>query len=138
MCLDSDRLFPKRAKENIICYKALNISNNGKYHITPYMKTKINKDEKSIIGYRMKSDILEFIFHITYCLIRLIFGHSHLYPFEIGKGFIHTIYEKRYINYYRFPRTDLMYRCIIPKGTLYYEDEYSYASRSIIFIEKVR
>lgn len=97
MCLDSDRLFPKRAKENIICYKALNISSNGKYHITPYMKTEINKDEKSIIGHRMKSDILEFIFHITYCLIRLISGHSHLYPFEIGEGFIHTVYEKKTI-----------------------------------------
>ena len=104
MCLISKWNFPKKAKEDIICYKILRKEEYGYY--TPYLDTpvKLNSTLKA-----------------TGCRFR-----SFKNRYEVGEGYIHA-YTKRYLaNPVRFEEfMDDSYdyvsiKCIIPKGTKYH------------------
>lgn len=136
MCLSSNEIFPIKAKEDIVCYKELLLSKDKKYYMTPYIYTRVNRTEKSINGYKLKSGVLGFIIHMISSSILKIFNHP--YSIEVSCGFIHTynfngLYKlrkgkDRYLH---------IYKCIIPKGTLYYYDIFGYTSTSIIFKQRV-
>lgn len=131
MCLFSNEVFPKRAKEDIICYKSIQPREN--FYFTPSTWTKINKTEKSIIGYEMKSGLFEFIYTMVRIYMLRLF--QRIEYVSITRGFIHTY--KVSIKYDEYCH---LYECIIPKGSLYYEEEEDngcYASRSIIFRNKI-
>lgn len=133
MCLFSNEIFPIKSKEDIVCYKELLLSKDEKYYMTPYIYTRVNRTEKSINGYKLKSEILGFITHMISSGILKIFNHP--YSIEVSRGFIHTYNElsiPRKMDEYLH-----IYKCIIPKGTLYYYSIFGYASRSIIFKQRV-
>lgn len=118
----------KKAKKDIVCYKVLK-ERKGKL-CTPYafyeVSPQVVKGELPMIGER--SNILKFF--------RRIF-HSNI----IGEGYIHTF---RLLIYAQsdargmtsFMTKPVIFKCIIPKGTYYYQgDGGDYASEHIIFKE---
>lgn len=118
----------KKAKEDIVCYKILRDIEDKLY--TPYtfseVSSQVFKGELPMIG--ECSNIRK--------LFRRIF-HSD----EIGEGYIHTFRVKAYLQNELRHITFLgekaaTFKCIIPKGTYYYQGEDGdYASECIIFKE---
>ena len=113
------------AKGDIVCYKHL-YTNKKKpfwkrlfsffkyYYRTPYMGFKVDNIHFKAEG---NEDVL-------------LFNGE----FIIKRGFIHT---------YRYPynfiqdQTNHMFKCIIPDGTKYYIGNGEYASKEIIFLERL-
>ena len=61
MCLESKTIFPKIAKEDIICYKVIDIKGYSVYNRSyQYNEHKINKAN---CGFRLIKDILFYFFH---------------------------------------------------------------------------
>lgn len=110
MCLISKYRFPKRAKEDITCYKVLAIgrnSENTQIYYTPFMDIPVHvpgilKAEGSSIRFD--------------------------YIYEVGKGYIHAYYYDytAITNVVRdtFCNIDsIVVECTIPKGTKYHINE---------------
>ena len=120
MCLVSKWRFPKRAKENIVCYKILEKMGEGYY--TPYqdVKVDITKPLKAV-------------------------GNSITFfdPLEKRSGYIHTISDLSLIKYYingMGCSHPIVFKCIIPKGTKYHksQDDDEYCSKKIIFDKQIQ
>lgn len=126
MCLESTRLFPRRAKEDIEVGKKLAFYNGElitwyqDYPVTNVvMKTKPN----------------------LFTIIKIYLTKTINNRFLIGEGFIHSYNLNDFNRYdkYLFEKSafdgDTMYvKAVIPKGALYYKDYWghSYASNKLI------
>ena len=119
MCLVSKWKFPRKAKEDIICYKILT-RRNGIYE-TPIMCTSVDINRPLIAK-----------------------GNSFriINPDIKDTGYIHSLMfvadGKEIIKRDGYIKASL-WKCIIPKGTKYHISKirYEYCSKQIIFIEKV-
>ena len=113
MCLISKWRFPKKAKKDIVCYKVLRSSSDGKLY-TPFIGEKVDTSKP---------------------LIAKGSSFSILNPLEKKGGYIHT-YKDRH---YEYTVQIQIWKCIIPKGTRYHEafDGCEYCSRKLIFLEKL-
>ena len=129
MCLESKTIFPKIAKEDIICYKVIDIKGYSVYNRSyQYDEHKINKANG---GSRLIKDILFYFFHRKkYPFVRCVFGILHSFAFKeyalnlfihLGKSDSYTIWE-----------------CVIPKGSLYFEGRYyEYGSRKLKLVRRI-
>ena len=128
MCLESKTVFPKIAKEDIICYKVIDIKGYSIYNRSyQYDEHKINKANG---GFRLIKDILFYFFHKKYYFVGYVFGILHSFAFKryalnllinLGKSDSYTVWE-----------------CVIPKGSLYFEGYYNeYRSRKLKLVRRV-
>ena len=129
MCLESKTIFPKIAKEDIICYKVIDIKGYSVYNRSyQYDEHKINKANG---GSRLIKDILFYFFHRKkYPFVRYVFVILHSFAFKeyalrlfinLGKHESYTIWE-----------------CVIPKGSLYFEGHYyEYGSRKLKLVRRI-
>lgn len=136
MCLIKNKKYhphnrPLIAEEDIVCYKQLYINCQNKL-VTPCIHipipTKcIQKNRKKRIPFKAEIlNVFEFIW-------RHVLGFSN----TVEDGFIHTFSSA---PEYKLFCNDRVFKCIIPKGTKYFigEDESEYASKQIIFIERLK
>lgn len=121
MCLESVRLFPKRAKEDIIVCKKL-AYHNGKL-ITWYR------------DYPVTSTIMRTKF-ILFTIIKLLFEGRIHDRYMVGGGFIHSYSNTTsfYSKLGEFEGYTMYVKAVIPKGALYYKDYEgsTYASNILI------
>lgn len=132
MCLFKDTKIHKHnrplvAKEDIVCYKILDYWSWSDEYYTPIQGEKIpNKCIKEKVPFKAPiRNIFKFI-------RKHILGGS----LSVEEDFIHTFID---VNKPFSERRDrVMFKCVIPKDTLYYVGiDNDYASRQIIFLEPV-
>ena len=130
MCIEVKTIFPKRAKTDIVCYKLLKEDMTA-----PYTGFQYDFKEYKANGlFILLKDIKNFIIKKPYSLK----GEPYYY---YSIGLLHT-YKKSalpfVINQCKYLKRRL-FKCIIPKGTYYYEssDFSKYASRKLRIIEEI-
>lgn len=129
MCLESKTIFPRIAKEDIICYKVIDAKNYsiyfGKYQ---YREHEINK---AIGCFGLIKDILFYFFcRKRYSFIRYYSGILH--SFALKECALNSFYILRKDKSYT------IWECIIPKGSLYFEGHYNeYGSRKLKLVRRI-
>lgn len=130
MCIEVKNIFPKRAKTDIVCYKLLKEDMTA-----PYTGFQYDFKEYKANGLLiLLKDIKNFIIERPYFL-----KGGLCYYYDIG--LLHT-YKKPalsfVINQCKYLKRRF-FKCIIPKGTYYYEssDSDKYASRKLRIIEEL-
>ena len=128
MCLEPKTIFPKIAKEDIICYKVINIKGysvyNRKYQ---YDEHKINKANGC---FRLIKDILFYFFHKRYSFVEYTFGILH--------SFVFKRYALNLLSHLEKSDSYTVWECVIPKGSLYFEGYYNeYGSRKLKLVRRV-
>lgn len=129
MCLESKRLFPRRAKEDIIVGKVLSLTYN-KEVVTYYQRYPVRSLE-------MKEKFSLFT------VLKMFKGKIRdKYPYYILEGGMIHSYNFYNMDYFRRQQfemgtieyNDMYVKAIIPKGALYYIDRYgsTYASNILI------
>lgn len=133
MCLYSKNKEPFIAKEDIVCYKILVKTKIPCVYKTPIIRTKVIK-----IPFFKKLFKAEGSQRVIFSFLSSVAG-----MYEVSGGFIHTYKEiehaKFYVNGEWFYEDEcVIFKCIIPKGTHYYESETEYASEGIKILGKVK
>ena len=130
MCIEVKTIFPKRAKTDIVCYKLLKEDMTA-----PYTGFQYDFKEYKANGlFVLLKDIKNFIIEKPSFINGVLY-----YYYDIG--LLHT-YKKPalsfVINQCKYLKRRL-FKCIIPKGTYYYEssDFSKYASRKLRIIEEI-
>lgn len=138
---------PNRAKEDIICYKVVRVevcctaTLFKENFLAPYQETPISNEvingKKPFIAKDYKGEeITEEVFEIRKPVLDTIAGCA-IHTFATKNGAKTEATELRDLFLDKF----YVYKCIIPKGTLYYEGIYdhkkSFASHKIVFKERV-
>lgn len=129
MCLESKTIFPKIAKEDIICYKVIDIKGYSVYNRSyQYDEHKINKANG---GSRLIKDILFYFFYRKkYLFVRYVFGILHSFK---SKYFALNLF-----NNLRKDESYTIWECVIPKGSLYFEGYYNeYGSRKLKLVRRI-
>lgn len=115
--------FGKIAKNDIVCYKILQQNCYGEFK-TPYQYTKVHKNEIKGLMPLLPAENIRYKFRLG--------------TLNVGAGFIHTYknFSDALNNVYY--GAHIIFPCIIPKGTFYYEgcdgtNSSGYASEQIIF-----
>lgn len=129
MCLESKTIFPKIAKEDIICYKVIDIKGYSIYNRSyQYDEHKINKANG---GFRLIKDILFYFFYRKkYPCVVYVFGI--LYSFKSKD------YALNLFNNLRKDESYTIWECVIPKSSLYFEGHHNeYGSRKLKLVRKV-
>lgn len=98
MCLVSKWHFPRKAKENIVCYKVLRKSSFGRWR-TPFRRTFVTLNNM-LIAEKCKK-------------------FSVLYPFTKGEGYIHAYSQVDFVIKNIFSAENI-FVAVIPKGTKYH------------------
>lgn len=134
MCLYTNNRKPLTAEEDIICYKILVKTKNPFVYKTPIIRTKVIKIPFFKRTFKAKGDR-----RILFVALSNYIG-TGLY--EVSEGFIHTYKEiksaKHQINYKLYEDKCVIFKCIIPKGTCYYESNNEYASEKIEILDEVK
>lgn len=138
---------PKKATEDITCYKVIIEEGYGeKRMMTPYTGCRIG--EKIISGEKpFKAEIFDEVYDERSIEVKE-FQELGYHRAVIGCGAIHTFETEEAAKAEAIQTADLfkhykigVYKCIIPKGTLYYEgvfaDNDCFASQKIIFKESI-
>jgi len=120
MCLLSTSIKPKKAKEDIVCYKFF-FKRNGRL-ISPWTH-------------------FEWRTNVTYTARKA----KPMYPNEIKDGYFHSFTTNEIADemadHYSGIRHCYVYECVIPKGTYYYTGEHrglsGYASKKLIIKKNV-
>lgn len=135
MCLSVGHNLVLVATEDITCYKIVVCDDKGRW-CTAYKHTQLSEEQLS--GKKPFYADGVFVNNIFITIDRKVEG-----------GAIHTFFDVKDAAYHaehkNFPDFGVyeghVYRCIIPKGTIYIEGFYggdkSYASKEIIFKEKI-
>jgi len=128
MCLLSTTVKPKKAKEDIICYKFLM---KGDCLKSPWREFiwELNKEytaERSKPRYSKKS---------------ITDGYFHTYKSHM-EARVDADYHQCSRFWYGFPLNVCIYKCIIPKGSVYFEGICNggfegYASKKLIVVEAI-
>lgn len=129
MCLESKTIFPRIAKEDIICYKVIDIKNYSVYNKSyQYDEHKINKANG---GFWLIKDILfHFFCRKKYFFIRYYSGILHSFAFK-EYAFNLFVNLEKYESY-------TIWECVIPKESLYFEGHYNeYGSRKLKLVRKL-
>lgn len=134
MCLYTNRWKPLIAKEDIICYKILVKTKNPFVYRTPVIRTKVIKIPFFKRTFKAKGNR-----RITFVALS---NYIDTGLYEVSEGFIHTYKEiksaKHQINYNLYEDECVIFKCIIPKGTCYYESDNEYASEKIEILDEVK
>ena len=131
MCIKVENIFPKRAKTDIVCYKILNKDMTAPYTGFQYDFWEYKANGLSSLLIDIKDSIIR--------KVRKEYPMCYWY----SVGLIHTYKEIPLITLTEyFKKIDRrVFKCIIPKGTYYYEScdsfEFEYASRKLKIIEEV-
>ena len=130
MCIEVKNIFPKRAKTDIVCYKLLKED-----MAAPYTGFQYDFKEYKANGlFILLKDIKNFIIEKPSFINGVLY-----YYYDIG--LLHT-YKKPalsfVINQCKYLKRRL-FKCIIPKGTYYYEssDFSKYASRKLRIVREI-
>lgn len=99
MCLISKWRFPRKAKEDIVCFKVLRYCKISNGWITPYRYAVIYLG-KEFVAKNQKT-----------------FSISN--PYKKDKGYIHAFTAKEYVRYNMW-NNESVFKVIIPKGTRYH------------------
>jgi len=126
MCLISKNSKMEKAANDIVCYKVLYQGIMTKDYYTPYLfcyvpNNIINGDKCFFAEGRRKI-------------------YRHLNKYRIEGGVIHTYKSMEEAETKRRPCGNfnrLIFKCIIPKGTYYFEGETDYASKKIKFVKLI-
>lgn len=131
MCIKVENIFPKRAKTDIVCYKVLNEDMTAPYTGFQYDFREYKANGLSNLLIDIKDSIIR--------KVRKEYPMCYWYSI----GLIHTYKDIPLIAQSRYFKNlnRRVFKCIIPKGTYYYESYYSfedeYASRKLRIIEEV-
>ena len=128
MCIEVKNIFPKRAKTDIVCYKLLKEDMTA-----PYTGFQYDFKEYKANGlFTLLKDIKNFIIEKP----RSVKGEPYYY---YSIGLLHT-YKKPALSFVKCKYLKRrLFKCIIPKGTYYYEssDSDKYASRKLRIVEEI-
>lgn len=138
MCLESKTIFPKRAKEDIICYKVLDANmvspyKNFQYDFKLY---KANGITSLII------DIIRNLFKKIKSIPLCSTYHYECYN-TYSRGLLHSYRKYEFANTIisylesNNKRDFFVYKATIPKGTYYYEGYFDIASRKLQIVERL-
>jgi hypothetical protein len=148
MCLYSKKKLPKVSKQDVVCYKVLK-----KVYVEDYMVSEIRTPyENSPIGDSTISGIIEFR---ATGKKRVSDLSTELYGYkcEVSGGYIHTCKTQKdakcivqHLRWFLFDPDILVYKCVIPAGTRYFEGATSpdkantrgYASEQIRFVKEIK
>lgn len=119
MCLESTRLFPRKAKEDIVVCKKLAYC-SGK--LTTWYR-----------DYPVTNTIMKTKFTL-FTIINILLDYRAHGRYLIGEGVIHSYATDLGYKSGEFDGYEMYVKAIIPKGALYYKDYwgYSYASNKLI------
>lgn len=122
MCLISKNRFAKKAKTNIVCYKAYYYEGEGKYS-APFLRDIVDINKEVI-----KAEGVSFSFYKPY---EKSVGYIHVFKYLLNNYKI-----KCYFGENNSPNIRI-FRCIIPKGTKYHisTNGYEYCAKKIIIKE---
>lgn len=129
MCLYTKQICPLRADKDIICYKVFTDSFD-KFHImTPYLRKHIFKPTKNNPTLMDDTD-----FNVEINNATVMYPNGRICKIKcVGYGMIHA-----YVNIRGIHGPTLRYKCIIPKGTLYYKGMFGdICAKKILVIEQV-
>ena len=129
MCIRVKNIFPKKAKTDIVCYKFLKDDMTS-----PFVEFQYDLGEYKASGLFV---LLKSI--INSIVDKLFFTKKAYYDYSIG--LIHT-YKLPALHFVDLQLNHLhkrLFKCVIPKGTYYYESDNSieYASRKLKIIKEV-
>lgn len=138
MCIHSNTLFPKRAKEDIICYKVLDANMVSPYNNFQY-------DFKLFKANGITSLITDTIRNLFRKIKSIPLCSTYHYKCSIiySRGLLHSYktYENAdtIISYWKYNNKGdfFIYKAVIPKGTYYYEGYLDIASRKLQIVEKL-
>ena len=130
MCIQVKNIFHKRAKIDIVCYKLLKEDMTAPYTGFQYDFKEYKANGLFILLKDIKNFIIDKLYfpkgkpYYSYDIVLLHTYKKSALPFVINQ----CKYLKR-----------RLFKCIIPKGTYYYEsdDSYEYASRKLRIIEEI-
>ena len=129
MCIQVKNIFPKRAKTDIVCYKILN-----KDMTAPYTGFQYDFKEYKANG------LFSLLIDIKDSIIRKV-REGFPICYWYGVGLIHTYksFSSRFLSKYLKEFNQRVFKCVIPRGTYYYESDNSieYASRKLKIIKEV-
>ncbi|MBO5627906.1 MAG: hypothetical protein J5965_02355 [Aeriscardovia sp.] len=135
MCLRTRQICPLRARKDIICYKAfIDAFDNPNYMGTLYIAQYIKKPTKAPFTLMDDTNTPLSILRCNYSKV------TKGARYQIWGGMIHafktmSISKK---DYFRIVYKASVYKCIIPKGTLYYVGmDGDICAKKMLVIEKV-
>lgn len=130
MCLETKQICPLRARRDIICYKMFGYAFDNLHIITPYQRMRILKptENNPTLMDDTGVDVDEVDFTTTW-----VHG-CEMGPFRrIGRGMIHA-----YTYPIRIAACYSLYKCIIPKGTLYYKGiNNNICAKKMLIVEQI-
>lgn len=151
MCLYLKDKKPKIAKRNIVCYKILNRTRRfnwttdrvEKAYTTPYQHTPINLVNDDIIEGIRCFEPDSSTSDISPISPNLDFLHTEGWKWVMHGGCIHSYRYKKDANFMWSDAGQVIFKCIIPKGTEYYEGidgihQKNYASKKIRFVKQIK
>ena len=137
MCLFTKSKYPLIAEEDIVCYKTVRFDwDRGSGHfMTPFQHTPIPDDvitgKCAFKASRTKSEVL----------LEKGYGHFSCSGLVVDYGYIHTWKDEKTA---RKVHTGPIFKCIIPKGTIYYDGYFngwigyeSMCAEEIKFVERI-
>lgn len=128
MCLYTKQICPQRARKDIVCYKVFTYSLDNSYIMTPYLRKHILKPTKNN---PTLMDDTDFDVGIGNATVTDLDGRKYKVKC-VGYGMIHA-----YANIIHGPT--LRYKCIIPKGTLYYKGILNdICAKKMLVVEQVK
>ena len=118
MCLKSKAFYPKKAKEDIVCYKRLLLPSipspkDNDCFISPFYAF-VWKLGEEYTAEKATSIKYEANYYGNWC--------------KIENGYFHTFVHYKDCDDITNGLTDVIVKCIIPKGTYYYEGVINYSS----------
>ena len=129
MCIRVKNIFPKKAKTDIVCYKLLNDDMTAPCTGFQYDLGEYKANGLSSLLIDIKDSIIR--------KVRKEFPMRYWY----GVGLIHTYksFSSRFLSKYLKEFNQRVFKCIIPRGTYYYESDNSieYASRKLKIIKEM-
>lgn len=133
MCLYTKQICPLRARKDIVCYKAFTNYGYVKGMMkTPYLKWSvyIPTTEPTVMEAIPKNHIEK------NQLSQFTYEYLHGSRFLIKGGMIHAFCDKELIY---DKESFVLFKCIIPKGTLYYKGRYhDICAKKMIVVEQVK
>ena len=138
MCIYSKTLFPKRAKEDIICFKVLDAN-----MISPWKD--FQYDFKLYKANGITSLIIDIIRNLFRKIksISLCYTYYYNYYSIYSRGLLHSYQTygnaDTIISYWKYNNKGdfFIYKAVIPKLTYYYEGYFDIASRKLQIVEKL-
>lgn len=141
MCTIVNSRISKKSKNDLVCFKIIELRGSGNGYMTPYQHFLISEEvlngDKPLVA-ENKTALSEE-------------SNGYKKYWSVTGGYIHTFsyfdYAKRSLMLLRsnYPGSIFkLFKCIIPKGTKYYEGSdngyktlNTYASEKIIFVEQI-